>query len=251
MLLLAHNANITAVDNRGRNALEIAIEKGNTQIARLLLEAGLKIEDISDDDKVSLAKLALKNRHSKDIFDRVKPHIQSMQSLLSNTQADLLNDMIGRDKDGDYGYIFASIVENKLLASVQILYLRKAVTQDYQSFNTDIDKLYNQLLSINHPYYIVPKSEVIEFIKSLKIINDICFNNQGKYNESGIKTALDFFFGSVSSDICPYAFQLATQEIINNEINNLEESSAPDNQVEIKDIIENITSCNIFPRLAN
>ena len=73
----------------------------------------------------------------------------------------------------------------------KILYLEKSITQDCQTFLNTLDKLYKpELIG-------AAKEANLDFIRSLKMINDLCFNNKVKYDIYGVRDALTHFFSSL------------------------------------------------------
>lgn len=96
---------------------------------------------------------------------------------MNKEQKKLLNVFLGKK-----GLIFAAIERDSSLNSgIKILYLRRAMTQDCHEFNSSLDKLY--------------RSTNIEFIRMLKMINDLYFNNEIKIPKNEVKRALHHFFG--------------------------------------------------------
>ncbi|OGT69287.1 MAG: hypothetical protein A3I12_01210 [Gammaproteobacteria bacterium RIFCSPLOWO2_02_FULL_38_11] len=73
----------------------------------------------------------------------------------------------------------------------KILYLEKSITQGCQTFLNTLDKLYKPELMG------AAKEANLDFIRSLKTINDLFFNNKVKYGIYGVRDALTHFFSSL------------------------------------------------------
>lgn len=86
----------------------------------------------------------------------------------------------------------------------KILYLERAISQDCDTFNYYLDVLYNPN----------PDGEQhhnnIEFIRALKVINDLCFNNNVKYGEHGLKRAQEHYLSALG-EVVPEAIKTAVQ----------------------------------------
>ena len=93
--------------------------------------------------------------------------------MLNNTQIEsYLDEFIGEE-----GIYFEAIRDDESFDDgTKILYLERAISQDCEIFNQNLDKLYNPDLVGD------AKTDNIEFIRALKIINDLCFNNEVKYD---------------------------------------------------------------------
>jgi len=124
--------------------------------------------------------------------------------MLNTPQQELLDSLIAEE-----GIYFETIRDDEAFnLGTKILYLERAISQDCQTFNQSLDKLYNPDLDGE------PKAANIEFIRALKLINDLCFNSDVKYDPYGTRAALTHYFGSLGN-IDAIEFQTAVQEIIN------------------------------------
>lgn len=122
-------------------------------------------------------------------------------------QLELLHSFFGEEG------IYSSTIENTdvLDTITKMVLLEKAITEDYQTFLTTIDKLN---MTVNQ------KSPEEELIRALKAMNDVCFNNDVMYGEYGTRPALEHYFGSLGA-IHANEFQEATRELIGNGINRI------------------------------
>jgi len=130
------------------------------------------------------------------------------------SQRELLDTFIGTE-----GFDFEVIRDHKNFdLGTKILYLERAITQDCHTFLLALDKLYNPDLLDQE------RAANLEFIRSLKRINDLCFNNEINYGEDKIentKEALTHYFGRVGDAIVPADFQANIQAIIRDRIDEL------------------------------
>ena len=130
----------------------------------------------------------------------------------NTAQQELLDSFIAEE-----GIYFETIRDDEAFTlGTKILYLERAISQDCQAFNQSLDKLYQPNLEGEQ------KEANIEFIRALKFINDLCFNNNVKYDQYGTKAALTHCFSSLG-DINVGEFQTSVQEIINARITALNE----------------------------
>lgn len=131
----------------------------------------------------------------------------------NSAQQELLDSFIA-----DEGIYFQTIIDDEAFnLGTKILYLKRAISQDCQTFNQALDKLYNPDLVDG------PKKANIEFIRALKLINDLCFNNEVKYGQYGTRLALTHYFGSLGA-VDASGLQTAVEEIINARITALSDS---------------------------
>lgn len=134
--------------------------------------------------------------------------------MLNETQKFLLVSLIAKD-----GNSIETILDNVTFdRGTKIVYLTRAITQDYQTFHTYLDKLYDPKLVDQE------KEKNIDFIRQLKLINDLCFNNKVKYR-SKITPALTHYFAALGP-VDPKAFKQLIQEIINERIAELSKSNS-------------------------
>jgi hypothetical protein len=160
---------------------------------------------------------------------------------MNSTQQNLLDDFIG-----EKGIYFETIKEDKIFdLGTKVLYLERAISQNCQNFLQSLDKLYNPCLSDE------AKTDHVELIRALKLINDLCFNHQVKYeikyddfeSDFEIRSALTHYFGLLDHDIEPRDFQETIQKIINERITELcidHEKEAEKQKVEREAAEENI-----------
>ena len=112
------------------------------------------------------------------------------------------------------GIYLATIIDNEIFdLGTKILYLERAISQDCDIFNKSLDKLYSE------DFVNGEKEDCVEFIRSLKSINDLCFNNEVKYSYY-TPTALNHYFGCLGS-IDADDFQIVIRRIINTRISSL------------------------------
>lgn len=125
----------------------------------------------------------------------------------NTAQKEVLNEFIA--SDGIYFETIKEYDENKVDLGTKILYLERAISQDCQTFLKLVDKLYQPGLGSEDE-----RKAHLEFIRSLKTINDLCFNNEVKYSVYGLKSALTHYFGALG-DVNANDFQILIKEIIN------------------------------------
>jgi hypothetical protein len=99
----------------------------------------------------------------------------------------------------------------------KVLYLERAISQDCQTFLQSLDKLYQPGLDGE------VKAAHIKFIHALKVINNLCFNNQVKYGRFGTRAILTCYFFSLD-DIVVGGFQTTVQKVITEKIKTLSEA---------------------------
>ena len=130
----------------------------------------------------------------------------------NSTQRALLDSFIAEE-----GIYFETIRDDEAFnLGTKVLYLERAISQNCHNFLQSLDKLYNPDLVA------AAKTANVEFIRALKLINDLCFNHQVKYVQYGTRPALTHFFGSLG-DINHSDFQTDIQTIINARIATLRE----------------------------
>lgn len=122
--------------------------------------------------------------------------------MLTVAEQDILNDFIGPD-----GYLIHNIINNACFSfGCKIMYLQRAITFNCHMFLNALDMLYD-----------ATKPETLTIIRSLKHINDLCFNHQIQLHNNGAvmtKSALEYLFASINPEIKPYLFQQVIQEMI-------------------------------------
>ena len=130
--------------------------------------------------------------------------------MLTVVQQDLLNDLIGPE-----GCFMDNVINSSSFSSgCKIMYLQRAIKLNCHQFLNTLDTLYDD-----------SKPETLDMIRSLKLINDLCFNHQIQVN-SILKSALDHCFAQISQDVVPALFQQAIIEIIGKSIDKLTTSVA-------------------------
>lgn len=151
-------------------------------------------------------------------------------------QIRLLDSLIGED-----GIYFTTISEDENLdVGTKVLYLNRAITEQCHDFLNSLDKIYNP--SLDNTKQIAN----IEFIRALKVINDLCFNNQIKFSDFGCKPALDHFFSRLG-DINSSNFQTIIQQNIQTRINELSRGHeiTVSEQIHAREIAEHNTLIDI------
>lgn len=135
--------------------------------------------------------------------------------MINHSQLELLESMIGSD-----GFLIETIMENEQFnMGVKALYLQRSIRKDCHAFLLDLDKLYKSDLSEE------VKSAYLEFIQTLKRINDLCFNNEIKSGDYGLKKALDFTFERLGN-VNPQEFKEKIIQLVNQKIQTLKENQA-------------------------
>jgi len=122
----------------------------------------------------------------------------------NSAQLELLNSFFS-----EQGLFFEIIRDDSTFnLGTKILYLERAINQDCQTFLESLDKIYNPDLVAD------AKAANIEFIRALKLINDLCFNYDVKYSEFGTRKALTHYFSALGSVVFA-DFKVTIQDIIN------------------------------------
>ncbi len=112
---------------------------------------------------------------------------------------------------GPMGIYFETILDDKEEnLGTKIVFLQKAIEEEPQAFSKSLDYLFVDSSQENN----------LELIRSLKIINDFCFNNDIKYGQYGIKSALTHFFGRFGK-VEPSSFQEKIRSMIREQIKSL------------------------------
>lgn len=128
-------------------------------------------------------------------------------SMLTAAQRDVLNGFIGNE-----GIYFETIRDYDGVAwGTKTLYLERAISQNCQDFLQSLDKLYQPALVGN------AKTSHLDFIRALKAMNDLCFNNPVKFGDYGTRDALRHYFGGLETVTPAIAvdFKTAIQSIVN------------------------------------
>src|SRR3990167_2223344 len=128
--------------------------------------------------------------------------------MLATAQKDFLETLIGstlvttsEETHYEWGIYLDSVKSyNGVDLGTKILYLEKSITQDCQTFLNTLDKLYKpELIG-------AAKEANLDFIRSLKTINDLFFNNKVHYDNFlgacriyAERDALTHFFSSLGS----------------------------------------------------
>jgi len=129
--------------------------------------------------------------------------------MLTVVQQELLNDLIGPE-----GCFMDNIINSSTFSSgCKIIYLQRAINLNCHQFLNTLDTLYD-----------ASQPATLDIIRSLKLINDLCFNHQIKIN-SILKFALDHCFAQISQEVIPAFFQQAIIEIIGKSIEKLTKST--------------------------
>ncbi len=86
----------------------------------------------------------------------------------------------------------------------KILYLERSISQDCDTFNYYLDMLHNRSLDREQ------HQSNIEFVRALKVINDLCFNNNVKYGEHGLKRAQEHYLSALG-EVVPKDIKTAVE----------------------------------------
>lgn len=134
---------------------------------------------------------------------------------MNSAQTELLQSFIGPEGDS-----FQTINEDETLdLGTKLLYLERAISQDCNRFNASLDKIYNPSLNGK------AAQPQLDLIRSLKLINDWCFNNPVVNGVYGVRSALTHYFsglGPVDAD----SFNKTTVAEINARVAELINSNA-------------------------
>jgi hypothetical protein len=105
--------------------------------------------------------------------------------MITTAQAALLNELIGED-----GCYFETIKEDSSInVGTKILFLQRAISEAPPIFLKSLDKLYQDGLDDDESN--------LELIRSLKTMNDLCFNQQVKFGEHGERNVIEHFFAKL------------------------------------------------------
>lgn len=149
---------------------------------------------------------------TKKAFSEEK-QASEFKSQLTRAQKELLDTYFGRE-----GFYLETIRENEdINLGTKLLYLERAISEPPKIFLESLKKL---CLSPE-------KASIIELIRSLKVINDLHYNNPIKYDNYGVKHAVDHFFHGLGQ-VELLELQLAVKEHINLEINSLKTGANDD-----------------------
>jgi len=130
--------------------------------------------------------------------------------MINPAQFCLLESFVGTE-----GILTNSILENDYFdLGTKVLYLKRAISKDRHSFLLALDKLY-----IDDADDKIRASR-IDFIRVLKQVNDLCFNNEIKLDESREEKALFYTFKQLG-EVIPHEFHLAIVKIIESRIEEL------------------------------
>jgi hypothetical protein len=109
--------------------------------------------------------------------------------MLTVAQTELLNEILGSN-----GFLFESIIENKSInMGSKLYYLKRSIQESCHSFLEHLDKLYKKNLSSDE------QSQLLDIIRCFKKINDLCFNNEVKNGDYGVKPCLELTFGRLGA----------------------------------------------------
>lgn len=127
--------------------------------------------------------------------------------MLNEMQKSLLENMLGTE-----GYVINAILsygnegeEQEIDFSIKFLYLKRAITESSDDFYNHLDKLGSQHL---------------EFIRSLKLLNDLFQNTTTKIHERLNKATLDYYFNPAVCGQEPVLadFQAEITTLVNNQV---------------------------------
>lgn len=127
--------------------------------------------------------------------------------MLSPAQRDVLNSFIGNE-----GMYFETIRDYDAVDwGTKVLYLERAISQNCQNFLQSLDKLYQPALVGN------AKTSHLDFIRALKAMNDLCFNNSVKFGDYGTREALKHYFSGLGTVTPAIAMEFKTtiQSMVN------------------------------------
>lgn len=140
--------------------------------------------------------------------------------MLTQAQEELLTEFLG--SEGNYSQTILS--DTNFNQGTKVLYLQRALCQNADDFLYSLDKLYNPSLD---------QQQHLEFLMSLKFINDIYHNSTIRYREK-CKPALYHYFHGVGDGADPKQedFSPRIAALINARVNelysNIKEESLPE-----------------------
>ena len=140
---------------------------------------------------------------------------------MNRTQEEVLDSFLGAE-GSDYETIRD---DDTIDLGTKLLYLERAITQDCETFNQSLDKLYRTDLEG------AAERAHLDLIQSFKVINNLCFNNQVQYGDFGVRDALTHYFGSLG-EVDADAFRVAIQQRVNTNIATL--SQGQENIVQVQ-----------------
>jgi hypothetical protein len=125
--------------------------------------------------------------------------------MINQAQMEFLDTLIG--DEGCYTETIKNYPDVDM--GTKVLYLKRAISEDKESFLHFLDKLYQPVL--------IGEAEKanLEFVNALKTINDLHFNHLIRFGVFGQKSALTHFFGALGDKLIPSEYQQAIASIIN------------------------------------
>lgn len=131
-------------------------------------------------------------------------------AMLSIAQTELLDEILGLN-----GFLFESIMENQSInMGSKLYYLKHSIQDSCFSFLEHLDKLYNNNLPA------AEQTQLLEIIRCFKKINDLCFNNEVKNGEYGVKPCLELTFGRLGL-VNAAEFNMIITQMVNKRIEGL------------------------------
>ena len=123
--------------------------------------------------------------------------------MVNEAQKALLNDLVGCN--GIYTTTINDFTHET--EGTKLLYLKRAITLQGIHFLESLDQLYKENIDDQL------KPEYIDLIRSLKMINNLYFNQEINYDEYGIRFTLDHYFSRIGS-VNPDEFKTYIHESI-------------------------------------
>lgn len=142
---------------------------------------------------------------------------------LTKTQLELMALYIGpkgnKYTDGGEGGCFTETIldATEINHGVKVLYLTRAITFNCDDFILALDKLYDPSIKEEKA-----KFTHLQLIQAFKNINNICFNNEAKVGDAGIRKALEHCFkGTMNTLLHPPLFTINAKAMIGTIIKNI------------------------------
>ena len=102
--------------------------------------------------------------------------------MLQPIQKDTLASFIG--DDGCFSLVIREF--SGISAQLKVVFLRRSVSELCLNFLQSLDRLYDETN--------------LELVRAYKLINDLCFNNDVKYGDNGVRAAISHWFGGLYSN---------------------------------------------------
>jgi len=187
--LLEKGADINVHESRLGKPLEKAIFLIRHNV---LIDNEEKLKRIEKIKKLLSVSSEKKESKEKEVKEKEIKEINA-------AQLSLLKSFIGagltKEENHEKGFLIEAIESSKAAdLGTKILYLRRAISQPCHLFLTSLDKLYKIYRDDKEK-----NNENLDFIRSLKKINDMCFNNNILQGVYGVRPCLTQDFGRLRS----------------------------------------------------